>query len=149
MALPPGPGTPGIVSLLRWMANPVEDFERCFREHGDLFTIKMPVYGREVVVSHPELVKQILAGDPEVFHGGEASTSLAPVLGDRSVLVLDGQAHHRERKLLLPPFHGERLGVYADVMRDLTDQAIDALPLGEKIALLPRLSRLTFDVILH
>jgi cytochrome P450 len=149
MALPPGPRSLGIFNLIRWMADPTGDFERGFREHGDLFTTKIPMYGHEVVVSHPELVKQIFAGDPDVFHAGDANQVVVPVVGDRSVLVLDGRAHHRERKLLMPPFHGERLGVYADVMRDVTDRMIDALPLGERISILPHLQRLTFDVILH
>ncbi len=149
MALPPGPRTPGIYNLLKWMVDPTRAFERDFREHGDIYTTKIPIYGREVVVAHPELVKQIFTGDPDVFHAGEANRTVLHVVGDRSVLVLDGKEHHRERKLLMPPFHGERLGVYADVMRSLADRMIDDLPLGSPVPLLPRLQRLTFDVILH
>ncbi len=149
MALPPGPWTPGIVNLLGWMVDPTRSNERSFRQHGDLYAAKIPIYGTEVVVSHPELVKQIFTGDPDVFQAGEANRTVAHVVGDRSVLVLDGPAHRRERKLLMPPFHGERLGVYADVMRGLTDRMIDALPAGEAVALLPHFQRLTFDVILH
>ena len=149
MALPPGPWTPGIFNLLGWMADPTASFERAFREHGDLYTAKIPIYGTEVVVSHPDLVKQIFTGDPDVYNAGEANRTVAHVVGDRSVLVLDGREHRRERKLLMPPFHGERLGIYTDVMRGLTDDLIDALPLGSEVALLPHLQRLTFDVILH
>src|SRR4051794_33875268 len=121
MALPPGPRLPGVLALARWVASPVRTFERDFREYGDLYTIKNPLYGAEVVISHPELIRQIFTGDPAVFHGGEPNRMLSPVVGDRSILVLDGREHHRERKLLLPPFHGERLAVYADAIRALTE----------------------------
>src|SRR5262249_41874446 len=103
----------------------------------------------EIVVSHPELIKQIFTGDPEVFHGGEPNRGVAPFVGDRSVLLLDGRAHHRERKLLMPPFHGERLAVYADVIRELTERVVSELPIGEELSMLARMQRLTFDVILH
>jgi cytochrome P450 family 110 len=148
MALPPGPRTPSILALLRWIAGPTEVLEKGFREHGDLYTAKTVIYGHEVMISHPDLVKQIFAGDPEVFQAGVVYRIFAPLFGDRSVMVLDGRAHKRERKLLMPLFHGERLGVYADVMRDVTSQALERLPLGETISILPCLQRVTFDVIL-
>ncbi len=138
-----------MLALLRWMAAPDEALARTFREHGDLYTTKIPMYGVEVVVSHPDLIRQIFTGDPEVFHGGEPNRMLIPVVGERSVLQLDSAAHHRERKLLMPPFHGERLAVYADVMRDLAEETIRGLPTGAELPVLPHFQRLTFEVILH
>jgi cytochrome P450 len=149
MAFPPGPRTPAIFALLQWMARPTETFEKGFREYGDIYSVKNPLLGREVVVCHPELIKQIFTGDPEVFHAGEANKALGPFVGSRSVLLLDGKEHHRERKLLLPPFHGERLAVYGGVMRDITERAIQEWPIGEPFSLLPRMQRITFDVILE
>jgi cytochrome P450 len=149
MALPPGPWTPGSLSLLMWMLHPVETFEADFKEYGDLYTIKNPFFGKEVVVSHPELIKQIFTGDPSVYLGGEANKMVGVVVGDRSVLLLDGRAHHRQRKLLMPPFHGERLDVYARVIARITRHVVSAFPVGEPFALLPSLQRITFDVILE
>jgi cytochrome P450 len=149
MALPPGPSTPGALTFLRWMASPTETLARTFREHGDLYSTKVAVYGVEVVVSSPDLIRQVFTGDPEVFHGGDPNQMLGPVVGDRSVLLLDGAAHHRERKLLMPPFHGDRLAVYADVMRELTEAAVQALPVGVEAPLLPCFHHLTFEVILQ
>jgi cytochrome P450 len=131
------------------MARPAESMEEDFLEYGDLYTINNPVYGREVVVSDPELLKAIFTGDPDVFHGGEPNQTLRPLLGDRSVLVLDGPAHHRERKLLMPPFHGDRLGAYADVMREATVRAVDGWPRGELFSLLPSMQSITFDVVMR
>jgi cytochrome P450 len=128
---------------------PTETFDKAFRDYGDVFTLKNPIYGTEVVVSHPELIKQIFTGDPDVFHGGSASAPIRPVVGSRSVLLLDGREHHRERKLLLPPFHGERLAIYADVMRGIASREIDAWPLQKPFSLLPSMQRITFDAILE
>src|SRR5580658_6505587 len=134
MALPPGPWTPGSLSLLKWMLRPVETFEADFKEYGDLYTIKNPFFGKEVVVSHPELIKEILTGDPSVYLGGEANKMVGVVVGDRSVLLLDGREHHRQRKLLMPPFHGERLDVYARVIARITRHAASGFPVGEPFA---------------
>jgi cytochrome P450 len=149
MALPPGPSTPGSLALLKWMLRPVETFEADFKKYGDLYTIKSPLFGKEVVVSHPELIKQILAGDPSVYLGGEANKLIGVVVGDRSVLLLDGREHHRQRKLLMPHFHGERLDLYAHVIARITRQFASAFPVGEPFPLLPSLQRITFDVILE
>ena len=66
---------------------------------------------------------------------------LGPVVGERSVLLADGAEHMRQRKLLLPPFHGERMRAYEEVMREAADRAIDGWPVGEPFALLTRCSR--------
>jgi cytochrome P450 len=128
---------------------PTETFDDGFREYGDLYSVKNPLYGTEVIVSHPDLIKQIFTGDPDVLHGGESNRVLGPIVGMRSVLLLDGKEHHRERKLLMPPFHGERLAVYADVIRDVTERVIASWPIGRRFSLLPSMQRLTFDVILE
>jgi cytochrome P450 len=131
------------------MANPIKSLERSFREYGDLYTCNIVAYGKEVVCAAPDLVKQIFTGDPEVYHAGEPNSLLGPVVGSRSVLLLDGREHHRQRKLLLPPFHGERMASYASVMREVADRAIDGYPLGETFPILPSMQRITFDVILE
>jgi cytochrome P450 len=131
------------------MANPIASFQKSFRAYGDLYTMNIPAYGKEVVVAHPDLVKQIFTGDPEVYHAGEANRMVGPVVGDRSVLLLDGREHHRQRKLLVPPFHGERLAVYAGAIREATGRAIDGYPVGETFSILPSMQRITFDVILE
>ncbi len=149
VALPPGSRLPGLLALARWVARPVETFEEDFREYGDLYSVNNPLFGREVVVSDPELLRAIFTGDPGVFQGGEPNKYLQPVLGPRSVILLDGQEHHRERKLLMPPFHGERLASYAHVMAGATERVVDGWPRGEMFSLLPSMQRITFDVILQ
>ena len=101
------------------------------------------------MVSDPELVKKIFTGDPSVLRAGEGNSILRPVLGNRSVLLLDGPEHLRQRRLLLPPFHGERMSAYRQLMRDVTNAAIDEWPIGEDMPLLPRFQAITLDIILR
>jgi cytochrome P450 len=91
----------------------------------------------------------VFHGPHERLNAGEANRLLAPILGSRSVLVLDGAEHLRHRKLMLPPFHGRRMQLYENVVRDAADAEIDAWPLGKPFALLPSLQSLTLRVIVR
>jgi cytochrome P450 family 135 len=144
----PGPRLPGALALLSWMAAPEKTFRDGFREHGDLYAVNNPLYGREVVVNHPELIKQVFTGDPAVYHAGAANFALIPVVGDLSVIILDEAGHHRVRKLLLPAFTGERLAAYAPVMAEATRRATATWLAGTYLRVLPTMQRVTFDVIL-
>ncbi|MEQ9319848.1 MAG: cytochrome P450, partial [Polyangiaceae bacterium] len=148
MTLPPGPRVSGIFGLLMWMAAPDASFRRQFERWGDLVKVTNPLVGDEVVVNHPALIKEIFTGDPDVFHAGAANRLLGPVVG-QSVLTLDGPRHKRQRKLLLPPFHGKRLAVYAETMEAITARVIATWPQGEPMSLLPSMQRITLDVILE
>ena len=101
------------------------------------------------MVFDPALVKEVFQGSNEQLHAGEANALLGPVLGERSVLLLDGAEHLRHRRLMLPPFHGQRMQAYADVMRDAADLEIDSWPVGEPFALLPSMQSLTLRVIMR
>jgi cytochrome P450 len=102
-----------------------------------------------VMVFDPILVKQVFQGSNEQLHAGEANALLGPVLGDRSVLLLDGGEHLRHRRLMLPPFHGRRLQAYADAMRESADIEVDSWPVEEPFALLPSMQALTLRVIMR
>ncbi len=130
------------------MAWPTQTFAQGFRDYGDIYTVGNPLYGKEILISSPELIRQVLTAEPDTYYAGEPNQPLSPLVGNRSVLLLDGPGHRRERKLLAPPFHGERLNVYADVMRDATLRAIERFPRGRRFSILPHMQRLTFEVIL-
>jgi cytochrome P450 len=119
----------------------------CRRRYGDVVTFRSLFDPGFVMVFEPELVKQVFRGSPERLRAGEANALLGPVVGERSVLLLDGAEHMRQRKLLLPPFHGQRMRAYEKVMRDAADRAIDSWPTGEDFALLPSMQALTLEVI--
>jgi cytochrome P450 family 135 len=148
-SLPPGPRGPGLLQGFRYTRDPIGFFVRLQRRYGELFTISFPYFGQVVYVADPELVKQVFAGDPEQFHAGEANaTVLEPSLGPNSVLTLDEQEHLRQRKILLPPFHGESVSRYGELIREITERDMETWPLGEPFALRPHTQRITLTVIL-
>jgi cytochrome P450 len=149
MPLPPGPPDPPIVQTARWFASPFGYLEDNVRRYGDIFTARFYRFGTIVVLSSPAAIKQVFTGDPDVLHAGEGNQIVQPLLGDKSLLLLDGAAHLRERRLLLPPFHGERMGAYANVMRDLADVSLDDWPIGEPFAVHARMQQITLKVILR
>jgi len=147
-ALPRGPRTPGIVQALLFALSPLHNTMAVHRRFGEPFTVGSPGFGTSVVFSSPELVKQIVTGDPQVFHAGLANAPIRPVLGPWSLLALDRAPHMQQRKLLLPPFHGERLRAYADLISELAEREIASWPVGEPFKLHHRMERLTLEVIL-
>jgi cytochrome P450 family 135 len=123
--------------------------EACRRRYGNVVTLGTLFDDRFVMLFDPLLVKQLFQGSGEQLHAGEANALLGPILGERSVLLLDGAEHLRHRRLMLPPFHGRQMQAYADAMRDAADREIDGWPMREPFALLPSMQSLTLSVILH
>jgi cytochrome P450 len=124
-------------------------FDRCARRYGDPFTLRMPGFGEFVMLASPELIKQAFTGDPEQLHAGKANAILEPLVGRHSVLLLDGKEHLRQRRLLLPPMHGERMHAYAALMAEIASAAIDRMPLGARFPLHPHFQEITLHVILR
>ena len=148
--LPPGPKAPAIVQMLRYARDPLGFLIGLQRRYGDVFTISFPYFGRAVYVANPELVKALFTGSPSVFHAGEANaTVLEPALGPSSVLTLDDEPHMRQRKLLLPPFHGESVQRYGELIREVTVKEMESWPVGEPFALRPHTQRITLAVIMR
>jgi cytochrome P450 family 135 len=121
----------------------------CHERYGDMFALKIAYEGTWVMLADPEAVKQVFTGDPRVFHAGEGNQILAPVLGRNSVLVLDEKPHMSQRRLLLPPFHGERMQGYSETMSEIATREIDSWPTGTPYKLRPRMQAITLDIILR
>ena len=149
MGLPPGPAAPAAWQSAAWVARPGPYMERCRREYGDFFSIKLASVGTFVFVSDPAAIKQVFKADRDVLRAGEGNTSLEPVLGKRSLLLLDGADHLRHRRLMLPPFHGERLRGYGELMRSIADREIDTWPAGTAFATQGRMQAITLEIILR
>jgi cytochrome P450 family 110 len=148
-ALPPGPKLPPALQLLHWIFRPIPFMERCAQRYGDCFVVRLPLNAPFVTFSDPEAIKEIFTGDPEKLPAGETRAILKPLVGQHSVLVLDGAPHAQHRKLLMPPFHGERMQAYGEVMRDITDRAIERWPIGHIFPLQPGMQDITLNVILR
>jgi cytochrome P450 family 135 len=147
--LPPGPRLPAALQTIGWGWRPMPFMERCQRRYGDMFTLKVAA-GREFVfLAHPDLVKPVFTGDPRVLHAGEGNEVLLPVVGSHSVLLLDDARHMSQRKLMLPPLHGERMQGYGQLMDDIARDEVERWPTGEPFALWPRMQAVTLEVIMR
>ncbi len=121
----------------------------CHQRYGDIFTLKIIHEGTWVMLGSPEMVKQVFTGDPRVFHAGEGNQIVEPLLGSNSLLVLDEKAHISQRKLLLPPFHGERMKAYGETMSEIASREIESWPVGVPYELRQRMQALTLEIILR
>ena len=147
-ALPPGPPLPRLVQTLGFIVGGPRFLEACRRRYGDAVTFGTVFDSRFVMVFDPTLVKELFQGPHERLNAGEANALLGPILGERSVLLLDGAEHLRHRRLMLPHLHGQRMQAYAQGMRDATDHEIDSWPVGTPFALMPSMQSLTLNVIM-
>jgi cytochrome P450 len=148
--LPPGSRAPAIAQAVSYARDPLGFLIRLQRRYGDVFGVRFPFFGRLVYVARPDLVKALFTGSPAVFHAGEANaTVLEPALGPTSVLTLDDEPHMRQRKLLLPPFHGDRIERYGELIVEMTRQEMESWPVGEPFALRPHTQRITLAVIMR
>ena len=149
MSLPPGPPGPKLLQTLGYTFWPIAFFDWCLKRYGDPFTVSLPGFGDYVMLTAPELIKQVFTGDPELLYAGKANEVLKPVVGPNSLLLLDGKAHLRQRRLLLPPLHGERMQAYGKLMVAIASESVSRMPVGARFALHPHMHSITLQVILR
>src|SRR4051794_17106085 len=149
--LPPGPAPqmPPPLQLLGFFSRPTAFMEQCRERYGDVFTLRMPGTEPMVFLADPDLVKAVWSRDKVNGLPAGRRITLQPVLGPRSVLLQEGAEHLRRRRLMLPPFHGERMRRYGELMDEITRQDIERWPLNRPFALMPRMQSITRDVILR
>ena len=148
-SLPPGPRLHPVLQTAGFMLFGTRFLEAMRRRYGDAVTLRTVFDERFVMVFDPELVKQVFQGSTEQLHAGEANALLGPILGQRSVLLLDGAEHLRHRRLMLPSFHGRQMLAHATTMRDCADAEIDGWPVDEPFQMLQTMQSLTLGIILQ
>jgi cytochrome P450 len=148
-ALPPGPRAPKLAQTAKWLFRALPILEDAAKRYGEPFTLRLAGFPTMVFVWSPDEVRKIFTAEPSQLHGGEGAAILLPLLGRNSTLLLDGPQHLRRRRLLLPPFHGERITAYADVMREVTHHSIDGWPLGTEVSIQPYMKQITMEIILR
>jgi cytochrome P450 family 135 len=154
MSLPPGPRMPAPAQALAWMTRPCAFLDGCHRRFGDAFTLRLLGFGERgfsdvVFLSDPAAIKTVFTSGPDTLRVGELRAPMAPMFGSGSILLLDGAQHMRQRKLMLPPFHGERMASYGELITRATERELDSWPLNRTFSLQPRMQAITFDVILR
>lgn len=138
-----------LIDTAAWLLRPIALMERSRRRHGDVFHFNLLGMGQVYMVSEPKLVKTVFTGDPDLLHAGEVARLLEPVVGRYSVLVLDEEDHMAERRLLLPPFHGERIGAYETLIGEVAREEVRTWPTGSTIELHPRMQAITLEIIVR
>jgi len=147
--LPPGPRMPSALQTIGWWSRPTAFAERCRARYGRRFTIRLFGQSPFVIISDPEEIKQVFQAPPEVLHPGEGASILEPIVGPNSVILLDEDPHLRQRKLLLPAFHGERMQRLSGLMSELAEREVASWPIEQPVALHPPVRRLTLEIILR
>ena len=149
MTLPPGPRFPRAVQTAVFMRFWPRAVAACRRRYGDIFTLRPAGLGTIVYLADRADIKTVFAGDPAVYHAGEANSMLRGILGDTSVLVVDGDVHRDRRRLMMAPFHRDPVARLSPVMAEIAAANIAGWPVGRPFPVGPRMSALTLEVILR
>jgi cytochrome P450 len=147
--LPPGPRSPPLVQALGFWTRPLAFLETCRQRYGKRFTLRLPFAPPFVTITEPDQIKQIYTAPADVLHPGEGARVLMPIVGEKSVLLLDEAAHMEQRKLLLPAFHGERMERLEGLVAEVSEQEVSSWGAEPELELHPRMQRLTLEVILR
>ena len=148
--LPPGPRLPSLAQTVLWALSPTWLMDRCRERLGESFTVTFWPSGMQfVMISHPDEVKTLFTASPELAPSSAGNSPVAAVMGANSVVVLTGPEHLRQRRLLLPPFHGERMREYEDVIVEATRRDMEGWRLDVPMRLQPHTRRITLEVILR
>jgi len=146
--VPPGPRAPMALQTLGMMARQRPYLERLRRRYGNMFSINMLGLGHMVVLADPALIKHTFQADPKTLHAGSRSP-LRKVLGENSLLGIDEEQHMEQRKLLLPPFKGQRMKAYEPLIEEIAIAEIERWPEGVEFPTAPWMQRITLRAILR
>ncbi len=147
--LPPGPSEAQAIQTARWLLRPISFMESCRRRYGETFSVNFLGFERPLVMlSDPEAIRALYTAHEHGLPPGR-SVALLPVMGPGSVLLLEGQEHLARRKLMLPPFHGERMRSYEATVREVTERELDSWSDPSAFAIHPRMQAITLEVILR
>jgi cytochrome P450 len=149
--LPPGPPMPTALQALGWATRPLPLLASARRRYGNIFTLRIRNGRPWVFLSDPEDVGKVLTITPELVRAGagEANPLLRPLLGPRSVMLLDEPEHMTARRFILPSFHGQRMRGYGEMMVEVAQREIAKWPVGEPFALWPRMQAISNEVVMR
>lgn len=149
LASPPSIALPRTIQVLRFNQRQIEFVFGARRRLGDVFRMEGTIPGRPVITCHPDHVQSLFTAKPGQAPSVTGESPLRPIVGPNSVLTSTGPRHLRQRKLLLPPFHGEAIARYEQMIAEAVTREIDRWPIGRPIALAPRMQAITLDVIME
>jgi cytochrome P450 family 110 len=149
MKLPQGSNSPKLLQLLAWIATPLDYLDNCAKKYGNMFTVRFVGFKPLVFINHPQAIQQIFSSDSQKFDSGRSNTLIKALLGDKSIILLDGDRHKRERKLLMPPFHGEKVKSYAQLICQITEKVASQWKVDKPFLARNAMQEITLEVILN
>jgi cytochrome P450 len=149
MTLPTTHKAPPLLQLLQWISQPLDFMEFCQRRYGDCFGAELGLVRHFYFLSDPAAIEQVMTANPGLFDAGRSNSILRPTLGDNSLLLLDGDRHQRHRQLLMPPFHGERMKAYGELVCRLTEQVASQWPTNQPFVTRPEMQKISLSIILQ
>jgi cytochrome P450 family 135 len=148
-SLPPGPSEPPAIQTARWLLRPISFMESCRRRFGDSFSVTFMGFATPLVMLSDPAAIQALYTEPKHGLPPGRTIALMPIMGPRSVLLLEGSEHLARRRVMLPPFHGERMQAYESTVREIAVSEIESWQDGVPFGLHPRMQAVTLEVILR
>lgn len=152
MKQPKGPKTPTLVQTLQWVFSPMSFMQDCAKRYGDIFSIRLGTdFDPLVFVSNPQALQEILSGDTtKQFEApGELNQIFEAFLGQHSVITVSGVQHQRQRQLMMPPFHGERMKNYGETIANVTQQIMKRWEIGKSFCVRSSTQAITLRVIMQ
>lgn len=145
-----GPKTSPTLQQFQWIFDPIGYMEGTAQKYPDIFSSRVVGLGEVVFVDHPEGIQQLLSSDRKEFSSpGELNQVLAPMVGNTSIFLISGEHHRRQRQLLMPPFHGDRMRNYGQLITHLAEQALETIPVGQPFAARSAMQSISLGVILE
>jgi cytochrome P450 family 110 len=148
MTLPAGPKALPILQIMQAVITPLETLEANFQRYGDWYTAQFSGLGSLIVLNHPKAIEAVMTAPGDLFDSGRTNGLISPFIGNNSLIMLDGKAHQRERKLLTPPFHGERLRTYGQSIQEITHQVTEDWQPGQTFSIRTMIQEISLRVIM-
>lgn len=147
--LPPGPTASPFRQLIKWILDPLNVLENSFEKYGENFTLTLRKDQPYIFISNPDTIKEILSQDSAKFDSGKNNKILVPIVGENSILLADGTQHTRKRKLMSPPFHGEKIRHYGEIIKNITQKVAQKWEDGNPFLMRPAMQEITLEVIMQ
>lgn len=151
MQLPKGSQSLVFIQKLRWIFTPMSFMDECAKKHGDIFSLRFSKNKPTLVlVSNPQAMQEILTNDTKKFSApGSLNKDFKKLLGKNSLIAISGKQHQRQRQLLVPPFHGEKIRNYAQIVSKVTQEVISQWQIGQPFCVLGATRAITLRVIMQ
>ncbi|HEY9802589.1 MAG TPA: cytochrome P450 [Leptolyngbyaceae cyanobacterium] len=147
--LPDGSSNFKWLQMLKVILRPIESLEETERRYGDIFTSDLGAFPTQIVISNPQAIQELFTADSQLFESGSGNYVVQPLVGANSLILLDGDRHLQQRKLLMPSFHGERMRTYGQVIREIAEQVTSKWVIGKQFTARSYMQEISLQVILR